>query len=409
MSVFVTLHDLIEVDDLEDVLSMAIEKEVVGGLLSGTRVVASYGRLPSGWVAKTLPHHVKLFNVPLADAELLRASTAFALGEAFNQEISVDEHLDSASRSVASRDELNLARTEMLLSSGFPRPASELAGATRRYLQDLARPFPASLAESIGWYMLLSDYVERTRTPIFHEDGNVLCKRGIDTDIAVLVKAHQDDFRQLLQQQPVFGPSLDGQIKFLGEGANLLKVAFKNNNPQYSLFVWLAIYFLRVSYLRYSVNDTAEAIALLVRSLECYATYFLAEDGAIRFESGSFVWNADDSRVLGSGDLWGRLSGRIDSSLVTALASEISAVEEVIKLRNRSLYGHGVQKIAKKAFEFYYSGVRRLLENLEDGDEHTRARWEKLWALSVPPCLTLLKTLIRKALGEFQFHGELIG
>lgn len=408
MSVFVTLHDSIASDDLEDVLLMVIDDLVEGGGKDTEEVVVSYGNLPTGWAANGLSTRVLLFDVPLADAELLRASAAFALGEVFRLEVSVDESWKLVYRTARHSDELNLDRTESLLSNGFPRPALELAGATRRYLQEQRRPFPASLADGIRRHMLLSDCVERCRTPTFPDEGDVLCKRGIDTDLAFFLATHSDNLRNLVKEQPDFVASLDGQIKFLNEGANLIKVAFKAASPQYAVFVWLSIYLLRLSYLRYSINDTAEGMALLARSLECYSTYYLAEARVIRFESGAFVWNAGDKKVLGTGQLWAELLNRIDTSTAAALSPAIAAVEAMIKLRNRSIYGHGVQKVTKQVFESYYSNVRQILERLEADDPMREARWTRLWQLSTPSSLSVLRAIVSKALEEFQRHGNQI-
>ena len=408
MNAFVTLHDSIDAADVNDVLLMVIEALAERGGASIENIVALHGNLSNGWVAESLSAHVLLFDAPSSDAALLRSVTSFLSARPFLFDISVDQNLEITFHPIRNADEFNLERTERLLANGFPKPASELAGATRRYLQDHARALPAAIADSLRCHMLLSDCIERCRTPIFPDAGAVLCKRGIDTDLNFFLKTYLENLQNLVTEHPNFATALSEQIQFTKEGINLLKVAFRTSSPQYAIFSWLSIYLLRLAYHRYSINDTAEAIALLTRSVECYSTYYLAEANIIRFDSGSFVWNTNDEKVLGTGPLLGELLKRVDSSSSTALFNSISTTEAMVKIRNRSIYGHGVQKVTKQVFENYYSGVRQMLEIMESTDPLSKARWSKLWQLSTPPDLGVLRTLVGTSLEKFQRHGRRI-
>ncbi|WP_250537623.1 MULTISPECIES: hypothetical protein [unclassified Caballeronia] len=404
MSVFVTLHDSIGADDVEDVILMAMGSWQSAEETTTEEVVVSCGNLPADWTATRLPAAVRLYDVPNIDASLLRACTAFWLGETHRLHVIVDADWNVVHKEEARHDELNFYLAEQLLANGFLLPASAVAGATRRHLQTQPRPFPASLAESIKWSMLLGECMERCRTPVFPGTGDILCKRGIDTDLKFFLKAQVDSLADLVREQPDFKPLLAAQLKFMIEGTNLVNVAFRATRPQYAIFAWLSIFLLRISYLRHSINDTAEALALLVRSIECYSTYYLAEAGIIRFDFGSFFWTANNVKVIGAGELWNEVLNRIDDSTKSALSVAISATETVIRLRNRGFYGHGVQKLPKQVFASYYSDVRRVLEAFEETDSASHARWTVLWDLSQPPSLSVLRPLIAKALSGFQRH-----
>jgi hypothetical protein len=385
--------------DLEDIISELQETTVDDGALPNLFVcVPNLERMSSG--SKLNPATVSIYDAAISDGPILGAAAAFLKGLPFEAVVVVDEVGQITQFPFEWNDQLNLEHIESFIAEGQPRSAIKVARPVRRFLQARRGTFSSGLAEGLQGVILVCEYFDKCRTPVFADPGAVLWRRGIDTDIASFLNMQLDACEVILKSKHDLAEDVRPHKSFIGEGASLATVAFRRHGPKFDIFVWLSVYLLRLSHQRLSNNDTAEALALGVRALESYATYFLAESGFMYFESGAFHLRQSAERVRGTGVLWDEMVNRLWPATGEALSAEIAACREAIQLRNRGLFGHGVQKLTRETLSPYLAAMRRTLRGIELDSIDRGARWTALWQRSEPVVTSPVHRIIRKLLDE---------
>lgn len=406
MIAFATISGVISDQDAQDIAidlleSIGSETDPCDRLIVCTEAVTS-----SMSFTKLSHDRIAVHEASLKDSHILCACLEFVHGKPIDKRLLVDEMGDHLPSPKPLKDELGLRQIESLLDSGQTKLASALAGALRKELQTRGSLLCARLAEALGQLMLFADVRDRCQSPTFPEDGAVLRRRGIDVDAKQFLNLCDEVLNSFQRSCPVLFSAVAQESAFINEGRELAAVAFRSSRQRFDFFVWLSVYFLRAANLRLNRHENAEALSLSVRALECYATFYLTLAPEIYLDGGAFYWCNTDKKLTGTGELLARMEARLGETSRNTFSRELELCKEAIELRNRSLFGHGVQKMKTDHLATYPSAVRRLIAGIEGLDDAADMRWKSLWGKSLPTASKVLANLISGVLATSLKFGH---
>lgn len=154
--------------------------------------------------------------------------------------------------------------------------------------------------------------------------------------------------------------------------------------PTLTVMLWLAAYFVRASEHYQLRGDGAAAVATCVRALECYVQLRLYEANVYTFDAGNLsVEKTSTAYALftkyGKNDgIQGELAALTDPLVLGAMPT--SDVLEVIQLRNRCSFAHGVQRISATNANEAVARVKSFIKQAESQTPSVGARWSNLLA-----------------------------
>jgi hypothetical protein len=407
VTVFAAIAGVVPSSDVADICQELFHKHVHDGEGEVKLVVSAEVELNKSDFECLPSDRFSIFRCSVSDADHLYAAIAYAMAPVVPVKMLINEVGYPLPSPRPSIDSLSLSRIESLLDSGRARLAGAMAASTRKGLQTSGSLLNASLAEALRQFSLVSELVEELRTPTFKESGGVLARRGYDTDLLQLVTACNTAIQAFEKACPEVASFISHTKEFFRTGRSLADVAFRRSNPRYEFLVWLASYFLRLANLRLGIGDVSEALQLSVRGLETYSLYHTTAQGVVELDGGAFRWARDGKKVSGVGELFSELQNKLPTRFLLANQGHIDQCREAIDLRNRSTFGHGVQRLQSSEASRYVSTIRRLIQAIEQDEVSGGERWARL---NNGECLSVrgvLKPLIKRALENSLVLGRI--
>lgn len=205
----------------------------------------------------------------------------------------------------------------------------------------------------------------------------------LDTANAITAIASWSEGAQDLQRFASFVHG--GRLAFESD----VKAMQKGQYPTLTVMLWLAAYLVRTSEHHLVLEDGAAAVAISVCALEVYVDFRLFELNLLAFDSlAKALQRTSAAEALfekyrrdghGQGI---KAALMILSNFGSSVALATSEVEEVIQLRNRCIFTHGVQRLSVNDATVAVARVKAFIKLAESRLATVDKRWTNLLASS---------------------------
>ncbi len=151
------------------------------------------------------------------------------------------------------------------------------------------------------------------------------------------------------------------------------------------LMIWFASYFILCSVFHKRNSNYSAGLAMAVRALELYCKAILVSKGCGDYDGrGKFIQEVDDKGFLnkwvpvnGVGPLWKSVEVYVKENDCT------KSIWNSIKLRNKSVFGHGVAHIDEDSFNYAYSNISSIIKNSAECNADNSKLWDGLQKVGI--------------------------
>jgi len=241
----------------------------------------------------------------------------------------------------------------------------------------------AALTKSVSIFIKLNEiegkvfYGKETRN--ISEISRSGCYEGIRANPIAFKPGYQEVLKELhllIESENV----IKNRFKFL-ENAELYEKKLNDQIDQNELpllLVWLSVYFLTIANIYADRNAFSAGLSLNLRSLEfyCQGILIFKGSGAIS-DRGRYMVNGSETE--GIGKLWDAVK---DIVVTITDKKDINNIDDLVRLRNKSIFGHGVTHINREIYEKMNISLRRIISNCEEKISPPPKVWEGLIKLA---------------------------
>lgn len=379
------LADSIEPDLMVDAIEDAIVR--AERLLSDSRVRdRSLWSVCAAFVPEAVRNDgrmspVRFFQVKESDRRLFGGVFASVTDNAYRQTFTLDDKLVIRTDNYLESIRDTLFNTATLLRRGQPVATLALLNSLRSELRTQGGAVSATIHATLLGSVKAAEFISAYRNAEFNGSLDLLSRRGLAKDLEHFLNVAESKYEELKSFPLLYG-HFGEYAKMLSRGKQLLKVANSSGWAKNDPLIWLSATFLRNAARSSDAQCGAQCIALSVRALESYCLHLLIESGSIEFDGDTAAWRGSGVRVSGTGPLWKEVGSRGLSASIPAPI--IDGCDVAIRLRNRGLFGHGVQNISASLANTALKPVKDFIEAMEARSMPTAARWRTLWDLSQP-------------------------